>query len=495
MKFPSKIKKLTVAVALATSGAALVAYTLPSALALDAVPPARVEMTVPDFSALVEQNAAAVVNVSVTGKSQPTVVWRGRGRGMPAPDDDNNPLAPFFKNFPMPPMAPGGKGMPTQGMGSGFIVSTDGYIVTNHHVVDDADKITVRLNDKREFSAKVIGSDPRSDIALLKIDAGGLPTVTVGGTDHLKVGQWVFAIGAPFGLERTATKGIVSALGRSLPNDTYVPFIQTDVPINPGNSGGPLFDLSGRVVGINSQIFSRSGGYMGLSFAIPVDVAMDVVAQLKTDGRVTRGWLGISLQEVTQDLARSFGLEQPRGALVADVTENSPAARAGLKTGDIIVAYGGKPINDSADLPPLVGTTKPGANKDLTVIRDGKTQDIAVKLGQLPDQDQAELALNNTPDDGAPRLNVLVADLPDGERGRGGGVRVQQVGPGMAAEAGVEPGDILLSLNNQNIKDAAHLQQLVKTLPPGKRVPLLIKRDAGSLYLALKVPAGGKQPG
>ena len=494
MTFPSRIKKLAVAVALATGGATLVVCTLPPALALDTAPPARVEMTVPDFSALVERNAAAVVNVSVTGKSQPTVTWRGRG--MPDPNDDDNPLAPFFKHFPVPPVPPGSKkGMPSQGMGSGFIISTDGYIVTNHHVVDGADKITIRLNDKREFPAKVIGSDPRSDIALLKIDAGDLPTVTVGGADNLKVGQWVFAIGAPFGLERTATKGIVSALGRSLPNDTYVPFIQTDVPINPGNSGGPLFDLSGRVVGINSQIFSRSGGYMGLSFAIPADVAMDVVAQLKTDGRVTRGWLGISLQEVTQDLARSFGLEQPRGALVADVTENGPAAKAGLKAGDIITAYGGKPINDSADLPPLVGTTKPGASKDLTVIRDGKTRDIAVKLGQLPDQDQAELALNNPPDDGAPRLNVLVADLADGERGRDGGVRVQQVGPGMAAEAGVRPGDILLSLNNQKIKDTAQLQQLVKTLPPGKRVPLLIKRDAGSLYLALKVPVGGKQPG
>jgi serine protease Do len=454
MQFPSKIKKLAMAVALATGGTALMACTLSPALALDVTPPARVEMTVPDFSALVEQNAAAVVNVSVTGKTQPTAVWRGRG--MPDRDDDDNPLAPFFKHFPTPPIPPGSKGMPTQGMGSGFIISADGYIVTNHHVVDDADKIMVKLNDKREFPAKVIGSDPRSDIALLKIDASGLPTVTIGGTDNLKVGQWVFAIGAPFGLERTATKGIVSALGRSLPNDTYVPFIQTDVPINPGNSGGPLFDLNGKVVGINSQIFSRSGGYMGLSFAIPADVAMDVVAQLKNDGHVTRGWLGISLQEVTQDLARSFGLEQPRGALVADVTENSPAANAGLKAGDIITAYGGKPINDSADLPPLVGTTKPGANKDLTIIRDGKTQDIAIKLGQLPDEDQTELALNNTPNDGTPHLNVLVADVPDGD----GGVRVQQVGPGVAAEAGVQAGDILLSLNNQPIKDAAQLRTI-----------------------------------
>jgi len=491
MQIPGKLKKLAVAVALVTGGAVLATGMLPPALAADAAPPVRVEMTVPDFSALVQQNAAAVVNVSVTGKSRPALAWQG----MPAPDGQNAPFPEFFKHFPMPPLPPGGQSMPVQGLGSGFIISADGYIITNRHVVNGADKITVRLNDKREFPAKVIGSDAQSDIALLKIDAKDLPTVTVGDAGSLKVGQWVFAIGAPFGLERTATKGIVSALGRSLPNDTYVPFIQTDVPINPGNSGGPLFDLTGKVVGINSQIFSRSGGYMGLSFAIPVDVAMDVVAQLKADGRVTRGWMGVTLQEVTQDLARSFNLEQPRGALVAEVGQNSPAAKAGLKAGDVIVAYAGKPINDSADLPPLVGSTKPGASKALTVVRDGKEREIAVTLGQLPDQDQRELALNDVPGDGSPRLNVAVADLLPGQRGAGEGVLVQQVGPGAAAEAGVRPGDILLSLNNQKIKDAAHLRQLVKELPRGKRIPLLVKRGDGSLYLALEIPAADKRPG
>ncbi len=491
MQIPGKLKKLAVAVALATGGAVLATGMLPPALALDAAPPVRVEMTVPDFSALVQQNAAAVVNVSVTGQGRPALA--GRGLPFPDPDDENNPFGELFKHFPAPPQ--GGKGMPVQGLGSGFILSADGYIITNRHVVDGADKISVKLNDKREFPAKVIGSDAQSDIALLKIDAKDLPTVTVGDAGSLKVGQWVFAIGAPFGLERTATKGIVSALGRSLPNDTYVPFIQTDVPINPGNSGGPLFDLTGRVVGINSQIFSRSGGYMGLSFAIPVEVAMDVVAQLKADGRVTRGWMGVTLQEVTQDLARSFNLEQPRGALVAEVGADSPAARAGLKAGDIIVAYAGKPVNDSADLPPLVGTTKPGASKALTVIRDGKEREIAVTLGQLPDKDPQQLALNNAPDDGSPRLNVAVADLPAGQHDAGGGVLVQQVGPGAAAEAGVRPGDILLSLNNQKIKDAEHLRQLVKELPRGKRVPLLVKRDNGALYLAVEISATGKQPG
>lgn len=495
MRFPGTLKKLTLAVALATSGAILTASVLPPVWATDATPPARVEMTVPDFSTLVQQNAAAVVNITVTGKSMPAVVWRG----IPDEDDEDNPFAPFFKQFPLPPLPHGGqKGMPAQGLGSGFIISADGYLITNHHVVDGAEKITVKLNDKREFPAKVVGSDSQSDIALLKIAAADLPTVVIGDADSLKVGQWVFAIGAPFGLERTATKGIVSALSRSLPNDTYVPFIQTDVPINPGNSGGPLFDLNGKVVGVNSQIFSRSGGYMGLSFAIPMNVAMEVVTQLKADGRVTRGWMGITLQEVTQDLARSFNLEQPRGALVAEVRTDGPAARAGLKAGDIIIAYAGKPVNDSADLPPLVGSTRPGVRKALTVIRDGKEREIEVTLGRLPDKDQdkGELALNSAPDDGSPRLNIAVADAPAGQNGRDeGGVRVQQVGPGPAAEAGVQPGDILVSLNNQKIRDAAHLRQLVKELPRGKRVPLLVRRDEGALYLAVEIPAHARQAG
>lgn len=490
MQSPSTLKKLTMAVALATSGAVLAAGVLSPALATDVVSPVRVEMTVPDFSALVQQNAAAVVNITVTGKNAPTAAMRG----MPGMDDESHPFGELFRHFP----APSGKGqrMPTQGLGSGFLISSDGYLITNHHVVDGTEKIAVKLNDKREYPAKVIGSDPQSDIALLKIAATGLPTVTLGNMDHLKVGQWVFAIGAPFGLERTATKGIVSALGRSLPNDAYVPFIQTDVPINPGNSGGPLFDLNGQVVGVNSQIFSRSGGYMGLSFAIPVNVAMDVVAQLKTDGRVSRGWMGVSLQEVTQDLARSFNLEQPRGALVAEVSADSPAARAGLKAGDVIVAYAGQPVNDSADLPPLVGATKPGANRALTVIRDSKPQEITITLGQLPDQNRSELGLNQVPDDGSPRLNIVVADLPAGQQDRGqGGVRVQQVGPGIAAEAGVQPGDVLLSLNNQSIKDAAHLRRLVRELPTGKQIPLLVQRDRGALYLALEMPAGEQPAG
>ncbi|HYQ92587.1 MAG TPA: PDZ domain-containing protein [Candidatus Competibacteraceae bacterium] len=325
------------------------------------------------------------------------------------------------------------------------------------------------------------------------MDAGNLPMVTIGDAGSLKVGQWVFAIGAPFGLERTATKGIVSALGRSLPNDTYVPFIQTDVPINPGNSGGPLFDLSGKVVGINSQIFSRSGGYMGLSFAIPVNVAMEVAEQLKSSGHVTRGWLGISLQEVTQDLAQSFKLKDAKGALVAAVNEGSPAAKAGLRPGDVIVAYGDKPINDSRDLPPLVGSTKPGKEVTLAVLRDGHEKPVDVKIGELPGENKGRLALNGAMEDGGVRLNLVVTDLnPGNHKGRNTnetGVLVRQVGPGMAADAGVQPGDILVSINGQKIENVAQLQCLVRELPTGKPVPLLVQRDDATLYLALKVPA------
>lgn len=488
-----KLKNIVAAVALATGAAVLGTGILSPVLAFD-TSSARIEMTVPDFSALVEQNSAAVVNVSVSGKSTPDLPWQGR----PDLNGDANPFGEFFKYFPNPPSFGEGKGMPMQGLGSGFIISSDGYIITNSHVVDNAEKITVKLNDKRQYPAKLIGSDAQSDIALLQIDARDLPTVAIGDAASLKVGQWVFAIGAPFGLERTATKGIVSALGRSLPNDTYVPFIQTDVPINPGNSGGPLFDLTGKVVGINSQIFSRSGGYMGLSFAIPANVAMDVVEQLKADGRVTRGWLGITLQEVTQDLARSFNLAQPHGALVSEVSADGPAAKAGLAVGDIIVAYGEKPINDSADLPPLVGATKPGSSRALTVIRDGQQREITVNLGKLPDKEPQALALQDTPDQDAPHLNIAVADLPVNQRGQLGaesGVLVQQVGPGVAAEAGVQPGDILLNLNNHPIKNTLELRRLVRELPRGKQIPLLIKRDRTSLYLAVEIPLAAKQPG
>jgi serine protease Do len=404
----------------------------------------------------------------------------------------------FFKRFGIPNMPnmphDGGQMPRMHGIGSGFIISSDGYVVTNRHVVDGADKVTVRLNDKREYTAKVVGSDPQSDVALLKIDASGLPTVQVGKSSDLKVGQWVFAIGAPFGLDRTATQGIVSALGRQLPSENYVPFIQTDVAVNPGNSGGPLFDTAGRVVGINSQIFSRSGGYMGLSFAIPIDVAMNVVDQIKTNGTVTRGWLGITLQEVTQDLAKSFGLERPRGALVAQVNSGSPAEKAGLKPGDVIIKYGDRDIVDSSDLPPLVGSTKPGDERSIIVIRGGDQKQLSVQVGKLASDEKVDLAQAPGKGEGAV-LNIAVAELSAEQRQSRGvdyGVLVQQVGPGIAGEAGVRSGDILMELNGKKVESVAQLKELAKALPKGRSVPLLVKRGDGALFLALEVPSANK---
>jgi serine protease Do len=434
-------------------------------------------ITLPDFSLLVERNADTVVNVTSEGKAM------AQGPGA-------RPGAPF--PFPVPPGArPFDDEPPLQrGMGSGFIISADGYIITNYHVVAGAERITVKLNDKREFQAKLVGSDRQSDVALLKIEGQGLPVVQVGNSDALKVGQWVFAIGAPFGLERTATQGIVSALGRSLPNDSYVPFIQTDVAVNPGNSGGPLFDTSGNVVGINSQIFSRSGGYMGLSFAIPINVAMNVVAQLKEQGRVEHGWLGIQLQEVTQDLARSFGLEKPRGALIANVTPGSPADKAGLKTGDVIVAFGDKPLGDSGDLPPLVGTTRPNVTVPMTIVRGGKEQKLDVKLGKLEERELKLAGTDEANGQGA-KLNVVVGNLTDAQRQQLGvehGVVVRQVSPGVAADAGVQPGDVLLQIDGRTVDSAQQLRELTANLPAGKAVPMLVKRGEVSLFLALRMP-------
>jgi len=485
MSITPRLKGLTAAMAIALGlGAAATAFQ-PTATAL---PQAATEapaptITLPDFSVLVERNADTVVNIRADGK-----VSRA-----PTPPDQASPF-PF--PFPTPPGAQPPDGQPPvqHGMGSGFIVSADGYIVTNHHVVADAEQITVKLSDKREYAAKLIGSDKQSDVALLKIDADGLPVASIGKSAQLKVGQWVFAIGAPFGLERTATQGIVSALGRSLPNENYVPFIQTDVAVNPGNSGGPLFDTAGRVVGINSQIYSRSGGYMGLSFAIPIDVAIDVVQQLKEHGKVERGWLGIQLQQITQDLARSFGLDRPRGALVAGVTAGSPADNAGFKTGDVIVAYGNVAIEDSSDLPPLVGATHPGETRSFTVMRNGKERQLDVKLGKLEERG-VKVAVNDTQAAEGSALNLTVSDLATDElkqRGVDNGVLVRSVGPGMAADAGVRPGDILVQLNSQPVKSAEQLQKLASELPAGKSVPILVKRGNFSMFLAMRVPESNR---
>jgi serine protease Do len=329
--------------------------------------PAPVPAGLPDFTPLVRQNAAAVVNISISRNAEPRVALEG------LPDE----LQRFFR---LPP----GAGVEQTGVGSGFVIEPDGYILTNAHVVDGAREINVKFSDKRERSAKVIGVDPLSDIALVKVDAKDLPTVQIGRTDSLRVGQWVLAIGSPFGFEQSASQGIVSALGRSLPGEAYIPFVQTDVPINPGNSGGPLIDLAGRVVGVNSQIYSRNGGYQGVAFAIPIDMAMQVAQQLKADGKVTRGWLGVGIQELNQELAASFKLKEPVGALVASVEPGSPAAAAGIKPGDVIRRYDGKAIVEAGDLPPQVAGTPPGHDAALEIWRNGRSLGIAVTVARLP---------------------------------------------------------------------------------------------------------------
>src|SRR5712671_3307789 len=329
----------------------------------------------PDFSALVEQNGPAVVNISTT-----TAPVRTQMQVPQIPGEPGDPIQEFFRRFQIP--IPQGGDMLRKGVGSGFIVSADGYILTNAHVVDDASEVTVKLTDKREFKAKVIGVDRRTDVALVKIDSKNLPTVRIGDASKARVGEWVAAIGSPFGLENTVTAGIISAKSRSLPDETYVPFIQTDVAINPGNSGGPLFNMAGEVIGINSQIYSRTGGYMGLSFAVPIDVAMKVKTDLQKYGKVSRGRLGVTIQGVTQELADSFGLKKAQGALVSAVETKSPADKAGIKTGDIILAVDGRDIENSIDLPRVIGETRPGTTVNLKVWRQGETKELRASLGE-----------------------------------------------------------------------------------------------------------------
>ncbi|MEJ2239331.1 MAG: Do family serine endopeptidase, partial [Gemmatimonadales bacterium] len=367
-----------------------------------------------------------------------------------------------------------------------------GYILTNAHVVENADEVTVRLADHRELPAKVVGADTRTDVALLKIDAAGLPTLPVGDARDLAVGQWVIAIGSPFGLESTATAGIVSAVGRSLPGDTYVPFIQTDVAINPGNSGGPLLDTEGRVVGINSQIFSRTGGYMGLSFAVPIDLATRVASQLETTGHVEHGWLGIHIQPVSQDLATAFGLDRPRGALVADVTQDSPAAAAGIRAGDIILGYNGTAIDQFGDLPALVGNTSPGRRVRLDVLREGDETEIFAKIGALS---QTTVAQSGQPATGkvASALHMTVSDPTAAERQQlkltEGGVVVRSMEQGPATQAGIRVGDVIVSFNRTPIESAAQFDELVKAVSDDKPVALRIRRGQETLVVAVSVPS------
>ncbi len=447
-----------------------VAAGAPAAAVVAAVQPGA-RVAVPDFTSIVEENGAAVVNVSVVGKSEKTA-----GMGMPEMDP-SNPFYEFFKQFrgQMPQNQ-----TPVQGLGSGFIVRADGIILTNAHVVADATTVTVKLTDKREYKAKVLGIDKPSDVAVIKIEATNLPVVKIDRNDDVKVGEWVLAIGSPYGFDNTVTSGIVSAKARALPGDTYVPFIQTDVAVNPGNSGGPLFNMKGEVIGINSQIYSRSGGYQGLSFAVPIDVALKVQDQLLQNGRVTRGRLGVGIQDVNQALAESFGLKKTAGALVSSVEKDSPAAKAGIEPGDVIVRYNGTEVNTSAQLPVLVSNTKPGEVAKVELVRKGDAKSLNVTVGELK-ADKVAAAADSSAEQG--RLGVAVRALSAEERqqaGIAGGVVVQNA-TGAAATAGIQPGDVILSVNNVPVKNVEQLKQLVAKA--GKRIALLVQREDAKMYV------------
>jgi serine protease Do len=442
------------------------------AAAPDALPAVR---GLPDFSSLVERYGPAVVNVSVE-QTVKTALPQGRG------PDENDPFFEFFRRFRIP--MPQGES-PAQGLGSGFIVSPDGLILTNAHVVKEASVVTVRLTDKREFKAQVVGADPQTDVAVLKIDGTGLPTVKLGSSDDVRVGEWVIAIGSPFGFENSVSAGIVSAKGRALPDGTYVPFIQTDVAVNPGNSGGPLFNLKGEVIGINSQIYSRTGGYQGLSFAIPSDLAAKVQNQIVQYGKVSRGRLGVTIQEVTQSLAESFGLDKPAGALVSSVEKGSPAEKAGVQPGDVILGIDGREVAGSMDLSGYVADIKPGATARLKVWRKAGPRELAVTVGEMksPTLAAADGARGST----AGRLGVAVRALtPDEQKETGvsGGLLVEEAG-GAAARAGIRPGDIILAVNSTPLTSVEQLRGAVDK--SGKHAALLVQRNESRIYIPVEL--------
>jgi serine protease Do len=439
----------------------------------------------PDFSPLVDKAGPAVVNVEVTERSQQASESGG-------PNDDS--VNEFFRRFgiPAPNFGPRGNAPPARGTGSGFIVSADGYILTNAHVVSEADSVNVRMTDRREYQAKVIGVDPRTDVAVIKIEAKNLPTVKIGDPSKLRPGEWVLAIGSPFGFENSATAGIVSATARSLPGDgagSYVPFIQTDVAVNPGNSGGPLFNMRGEVVGINSQIFSQTGGYMGLSFAIPIDVAANVQEQIVKTGRVTRGKIGVTIQDVNAQFAESFGLDRPRGALVSSVENGGPGDKAGIKPGDVILGVNGSDIQRYGEVSGKIAAMKPGSDAKLTVWREGKEKSINVKVGELEAQPQRVAARNTggRTADQAARLGLSVRPLAPEEKQQmetQGTIVVDQVS-GPAAAAGVQPGDIILGVNGKPVKSVGELQAIAKSAE--KNVALLIQRQDAQLFVPLRL--------
>ena len=469
----------------ATTGAATTSAA--AASPATAAPAVSGPLMLPDFSTMVQRYGPAVVNISVVSKVSTS--WNSQGdensddnsdnTGDGNPFGPNSPFAPFFRGLPFQMPKP----QPMRGEGSGFIIHPDGVIMTNAHVVNGASEVTVRLTDRREYTAKVVGVDPKSDIAILRIPAKDLPTVRIGDSRGLKVGEWVLAIGAPFGFENSATAGIVSAKGRTL-DSGYVPFIQTDVPINPGNSGGPLFNMRGEVVGINSQIYSRSGGYMGVSFSIPIDVAMQVGQQLQATGHVTRGKLGVVIQPVTQGLADSFGLPQPQGALVSSVEKGGPAERAGIESGDVILKLNGAPLKDSSELPVQIAAITPGTNVQLEIWRNHATREVTVKLGTVADKPTAASA---GPHQEGGKLGLavrpLTAEEQRGANTKGGLVVERASGP--AAEAGIQPGDVVLAANGSPVYNAEELRSAVEKSKG--HVALLIQRGDARMFVPVRV--------
>lgn len=448
-------------------------------------PPAYAERSLPNFAGLVEQYGPAVVNVAVVAAREQT-----SDRGGPPGISPNDPLYEFFRRFgvPVPRGGPGPQQPPARGEGSGFIVSEDGYILSNAHVVEGASEVSVRLTDRREFMAKVVGLDKRTDVAVLKIEAKNLPTVRIGDPSELRPGEWVAAIGSPFGFENSVTAGIVSATSRSLPDDNYVPFIQTDVAVNPGNSGGPLFNLNGEVVGINSQIYSRTGGYMGLSFAIPIDVAINVRDQLIKTGRVSRGRIGVTIQEVNSQLAESFGLDRPRGALIGSVEDGSPGDKAGLEPGDVILAVDGERIERSAEVPGIIARVKPGTDAVLEVWRDRKSRKIEVRVAELDDPtQQASLSGGGGEDNASSKLGLTLRQLDAREKAQAGtqGSLVVENATGPAASAGVQAGDIILGVNGTPVKSIGELQTAADK-SGGKTVALLVQRQDAQIFMPIR---------
>ena len=468
-----------------TRSAATPAAAVPTAAAAE---PSASEATVralPDFTALVEKYGPAVVNVEVLEKTQPQPGFQGLS--------PNDPFYDFFRRFGIPPPGEGQRPNqpPVRGAGSGFIVSPDGYILTNTHVVADAETVTVRLTDRREFQAKVVGADERTDVAVIKISASNLPIVRLGDPSRIKPGQWVLAIGSPFGFENTVTAGIISATSRSLPSDNYVPFIQTDVAVNPGNSGGPLFNMAGEVIGINSQIFSRTGGFMGLSFAIPIDVARNVEEQLIKTGRVVRGRIGVTIQDLNAQLAESFGLDRPRGALVSSVEKDGPAAHAGIQPGDVILGVAGHPIEHYGELSGAIAAMKPGSDTSLSVWRGGKQLNVSVAVAELHEQQQSASARGRSPGGGVKvpgAFGLTVRPLNPQEKqqaGTQGSLVVEEV-TGPAATAEVQPGDIILGVNGKRVHTTQELEEAAKAA--GKSVALLIQREDAQIFVPLRLP-------